>query len=144
LAGDIFVMLPPDGKYLFGRVVSTSALAGPSMPANLIYVFKARSPVKSIPDASELRTDRFLIAPLMINRLPWSKGYFETLANRRLGEDEILKQHCFRSSEGRWYYDEHCRELSGPIEPCGRWGMHSYRTLDDDISKALGIPLAPD
>jgi hypothetical protein len=31
-AGDIFVMLPPDGKYLFGRVISTEARAGPSMP----------------------------------------------------------------------------------------------------------------
>jgi len=142
-AGDIFVMLPPDGKFLFGRVISTEAKAGPSIPANLIYVFKARSPVKSVPDGSELRTDRLLIAPLMINRLPWSKGYIETLLNRPLADGEVLSQHCFRSSGGR-YYDELSRELSGPIEPCGLWGLNSYRTLDDDISKALGIPLAPD
>ncbi len=143
VAGDIFAMLPPDGKYVFGRVISTEAKAGPSMPANLVYVFKARSLIKSVPDSSELRTDRLLVAPLMINRLPWSRGYFETLTNRPLGEGEVLKQHCFRSSEGR-YYDERSRELSRPIEPCGHWGMQSYRTLDDRVSKALGIPLAPD
>jgi len=136
-------MLPPDDKYLFGRVISTEAKVGPSITANLIYVFKARSAVKSVPDDSELRPDRLLIAPLMINRLPWSKGYIETLLNRPLAEGEVLSQHCFSSSGGR-YYDELSREISGPIEPCGLWGLNSYRTLDDDISEALGIPLAPD
>ena len=29
------------------------------------------------------------------------------------------------------------------IEPVGVWGLDSYRTIDDAISEALGIPLAP-
>jgi len=141
--GQIFVMLPRDDKYLFGRVISTVAKWGPSASANLIYVFKVRSDSKIPPDSSELRANRLLIAPLIINRLPWSRGYFETIATRPLVEGDVLKRHCFRSSYGR-YYDEQSRELSAPSEPCGDWGLHSYRTIDDEISDALGIPRAPD
>jgi hypothetical protein len=132
-----------DRRYLFGRVISTEAMAGWSMRANLIYVYSARSDVKAAPEESAVRRDRLLIPPLMTNRLPWSRGYFETLTNRPLDEHDVLKQHCFRSSGGR-YYDEALRELPGPTEPCGIWGLASYRTIDDAISEALGIPLAPD
>lgn len=75
----------------------------------------------------------------MTNTLPWSRGYFETLENRPLETGEVLREHCFRSSKGK-YYDEHSNELSGPVEPCGDWGLQSYRTIDDEISDALGIP----
>ena len=145
IVGDVFVMQPPDDRYLFGRVISTTAQwgAGASVLANLIYVFKARSESKTMPDRSELRADRLLFAPLVINRLPWSRGYFETIANLPLGEDEVLQQHCFRGSSGR-YYDDKGRELAGPTEPCGLLGLDSFRTVDDSVSKALGIPLAPD
>lgn len=145
VAGDVFVMLPPDDRYLFGRVISTAAQwgAGPSVTANLIYVFKVRSESKTVPNRSELLADRLLFAPVVINRLPWSRGYFETIANLTMGVDEALPIHCFRFSSGR-YFDENGRELSGPTEPCGEGGLHSFRTVDDLVSEALGIPLAPD
>ena len=136
-------MLPPDGHYLFGRVISTTAMWGFSLTANLIYVYMVRSGTKTVPDTAELRTNRLLIAPLIINRLPWSRGYFETIGIRPFGEGEVLRQHCFRDSYGR-YYDEQRRSLSLPSEPCGQAGLHSYRTLDDQISDALGIPRVPD
>jgi immunity protein 26 of polymorphic toxin system len=142
-AGDIFAMFPLDGRYLFGRVISTTAKAGPSMPANLIYIFDTRSASKRIPTGPELGVGCLLIAPLMTNRLGWSRGYFETIANRPLGEDEVLRHHCFESSRGR-YYDEMSRPLEVRTEPCGIWGLDSYRSIDDAISKALGIPFAPD
>jgi hypothetical protein len=75
----------------------------------------------------------------MTNTLPWSKGYFQTLENRPLGASDVLRSHCFRSSGGK-YYDESCVELPGPKEPCGDWGLHSFRTIDDAVSDALGIP----
>ena len=144
VTGDVFVMLPPDGRFLFGRVISTTAQwgAGPSLVANLVYVFRARSNTKMCPARSELLADRLLFAPLVINRLPWSRGYFETIANLPLGEREVLKQHCFESN-GR-YYDDKGHELPVPAEPCGLRGLESFRTVDDSVSTALGITLAPD
>lgn len=143
VAGDVFVMQPPDGRYLYGRVISTQASWGASVAANLIYVFKTRSDTKTVPHRAGLGTDRLLIEPAVINRLPWSRGYFETVANLPFAAGEVLEQHCFEDSGGR-YFDEAGRQLPQRIEPCGFRGLHSFRTIDDLVSKALGIPLAPD
>lgn len=141
--GDVFAMLPPDGRYLFGRVISTRASWGPSLTANLIYVFKVRATTRTIPDRSELQADCLLFAPAVINRLPWSRGYFEALGNLSIGPGEVLQQHCFEDS-GHRYYDETGALLPQRTEPCGFRGLESYRTVDDSVSKALGIALAPD
>lgn len=143
-AGDVFTMQMPDGRYLFGRVISTEADAGWSMHgANLIYIFRCTSSRPDLPDRSELTPQNLLVGPMMTNNLPWSRGYFQTLTNLPLAPGDVLTQHCFRRSTGQ-YFDEHLHELPAPIEPCGDYGLHSYRTIDDEISGALGIPLAPD
>ena len=85
-----------------------------------------------------------LVAPIMTNRLGWSRGYFETVANEPVGEDDVLQPNCFYSYSFRRYYDEYNHELPERVEPCGVYGLHSFRTIDDEVSKALGIPLAPD
>src|SRR6267143_4787464 len=139
--GDIFVTLPSDGLFLYGRVVSTEAMAGWSMTGcNLIYIYRPRSrEKKSIP---ELLRGQLLVAPMMTNNLPWSRGYFEFIENRELSPMDRLPQHCFKDSSGR-YFDDQCNQLARPVEPVGQWGLHSFHTIDDEISKALGIPLAP-
>lgn len=142
-AGDVFALRLGE-RFRFGRIISTEAMAGWSMPGSiLIYIFRASSLELTMPDGELTRADNLLVAPLMTNRLPWSRGYFQTIGNRPLAPGDVLAQHCFRSSNGR-YFDESARELPGPIEPCGDWGLHSYRTIDDEVSAALGIPRAPE
>lgn len=139
--GDIFVMLPPDGLFLYGRVIAHDLSNGPMPNCLMIYIYRARSKEKiAVP---ELLRGQLLVPPIMTNKRPWSMGYFETLQNRELGPMDLLPQHCFLNSRG-WYFDEHRNRLPGPIEPVGEWGLHSFRTIDDEISKALGIPLAPE
>lgn len=141
-AGDIFVALPPDGMYLFGRVITTHAHVTPVLPAVLIYIYRARSGAKVPPSNSEIAPSGLLLPPMMTNRRPWLEGFFETIANRPLGRSDVLPQHCFRD-DGR-YYDEQGERISEPSKPCGGWGLHSFRTIDDAISEALGIPPSPD
>jgi hypothetical protein len=142
--GDVFVMLPPDGKYLFGRVISTRAKAGPSMPnAILIYIFRTRSKEKNPPSPADLVPSNLLLPPVMTNRLPWSRGYFESLSTEPIAAGQALPRHCFRSMGGA-YYDESSRILARPLDPCGDWGLHSYRTIDDQVSDSLGIARVPD
>lgn len=43
--GDIFGMLPSDGQFLYGRVVSTEANSLGVGSAILIYIYRARSKV---------------------------------------------------------------------------------------------------
>lgn len=144
-AGDVFVMKLRNSRYLFGRVIDTDAVSGLGVPgAILIYVYRWQSDSREMPPRGELRPDRRLISPMMTNRLPWSRGYFETIGHVPLDEDDILPQHCFLSAVRGTYHDEKGNELPGPTEPVGDYGLHSYRTIDDEISGALGIALAPE
>ena len=136
-AGDIFVMLPPDGFYLYGRVISTTADGGFSVPCNLIYVYRTRSGHKA--PTPELRLEHLLVPPMITDNLPWSKGYFESLEHRELASKDLLQQHCFMDTYGR-YFDERHKLLPGPIEPVGVSGISTLSGIDKKISKALGIP----
>ena len=141
IPGDIFALRPPGDTYLFGRVVRTDAIClAPG--AILIYVYRTGSPTMCPP--AVLSREELLIPPILINRLPWSRGYFETVENRPLRED-AYERHCFRTFNGQ-FYDEYRNELRKPIPgvPIGDAGLHSYRTVDDAVSEVLGIPLAPD
>lgn len=139
--GDIFVTLPADGLFLYGRVIATDVNAGGFPGANLIYVYRPRS--KEINAIPHLLRGQILLPPIMTNNLPWTRGYFQFLENRALVRMDRLPQHCFEDVIRGWYWDEYGNRLLGPIEPVGQWGLHSYRTIDDEISKALGVPLAP-
>lgn len=153
VAGDIFAMLPPDAprRFLYGRVIATDATSGPMKDCILIYIYRARSPdvVGPYRDATQLRPvpelfrGQLLVPPMMTNKLPWTKGYFAFVEHRPLTPMDRLPQHCFRDTRG-WYYDEYSNRLPGPVVPVGGFGLESYRTIDDEVSKALGIPLAPD
>jgi len=80
---------------------------------------------------------------MMTNKRPWTMGYFKHVENRPLSVMDRLPQHCFKDTRG-WYFDQVGTRLAGPVEPVGSWGLHSFRTIDDEISKALGIPLSPE
>ena len=137
----------PDRRYLFGRIVRTDANCF-APGCILVYVFRytAREPH---PPPRLLVRD-LLIPPCTINRLGWSRGYLMTVVSRPFEEGERLPAHYFLSSqravtgEAR-YLDEDQRPAGDPPldVTIGTAGLGNYRTLDDDISEALGIPLSP-
>lgn len=141
MVGDVFAMMPPDGQYLFGRVAATDADPLGVGGAILIYIYRVRAAEKK-PVPSLLR-GQMLTAPMMTNKQPWTKGYFETVEQRTMTPMEKMPQHCFLDTRG-WHFDEYGKRLDGPVGLVGQWGLHSYRTIDDEISLALGIPLADD
>jgi hypothetical protein len=143
-SGDVFCLQLPDSSFRFGRVIRTDAQwtrAVSAGPAFLIYVYRAASDSPSMPARELLRPDQLLIPPVMTNKLPWTRGYFDTIGNIPLDDRDVLPQHCFSdaAATGR-YFDETGNTLPGPVEPVGDYGLHSFRTIDDEISDALGIP----
>jgi len=141
VAGDVFALQVPDRSYLFGRVILVEPDRAPMPLSYLIYVYDHRGSDKAF-DIRQLRPDRLLIPPVWINRMPWAKGYFETLANLPIDKGDLLEQHCFVRWTGE-LLDETGATLPQRVEPCGDWALSSYRWLDDRISDALSIPRAP-
>lgn len=139
--GDIFVFRVNDQAFYFGRIIKTDVAVGGFPNGILVYLYNASSPEKAkIP---ELRRDKLLLPPLATNRLPWSRGYFETVASRPLAESDVLPVHSFRSSTGRCF-DEAGKPIEAPVEPVGEFALQSYRSIDDLVSDALGIERAPE
>ena len=147
--GDVFAMQMADEGFVFGRVVSTDARWStfeevPGM--YLVYVYAGVSPEKKVPDRALMSVDNLLLPPKIINRVGWSRGYMETIANVPFEEGELLSPHCFYDSVFDKYVDEFAQTLPGPVGPeraIGSMALGNYRVLDDLISEALGIPLAP-
>jgi hypothetical protein len=138
--GDIFVLKPSRRAFYFGRVMLFDTALARGYPVVYVYNATARKP-EPIP---ALHRDALLIAPQAVNFLPWRRGYFQTIANRPIGPSDLLQTHCFYDPVSQTYKDESGRELANSVEPCGTFGIGSYRTIDDAISTALGLPLAPD
>lgn len=134
-------MLLPDERFLFGRVIAVDANPLGIGGGILIYIYKERSQSKApIP---KMTVSSLLVPPIITNKQPWSKGFFETIGNVPIAEKDRLDVHCFRDSRG-WYFNEQGARLPAKSEPVGEWGLHSFRTIDDAVSIALGIPLSPE
>lgn len=142
--GDVFVAQPRGHPYLIGRVIRTDAsLFGDDNL--LLYFYDAWT---ANPSALPMLDPRkLLIPPVVTNRLGWSRGYFEHIEERPLAPGETLPAHSFAShihTDGPHYVDEFGNTLAGPVEPVGDAGLHSYRSIDDLISDAIGLPRAPE
>ena len=141
--GDVFALKPGE-CYLFGRVIYTDMPVGPMGPgSNLIYIYDARANTET-PALAALVTNRLLIPPQIINRLPWSRGYLMTVHHADLQPGDVLLDHCFFDPARRRHVGLDGKPRDADFEPCGSWGLNSFASLDDTISQALGIPLAPD
>lgn len=144
-SGDIFVWRILRSDFGFGRVVKTDCHEVDEPPNMiLIYIYKSRSSAKE--PVPELCCDKLLLPPKLINRLPWSRGYFEVIENRPLGAGDVLPVHCFhdKSWVKETYVNEYGIKLQRRTEPCGLFAMSSFRTIDTAISEALGIAPHPD
>jgi hypothetical protein len=142
--GDVFAMQVPDSRYLFGRVIFADPPRGmaPWPGANLVYIYRHVAATAEPVPIQQLRPDSLLIPPAFTNNLGWVRGYYKTIASTQLTDADLLVQHCFK--DGRLgFVDERGVPLAERVEPCGTWGLVSYRWIDDRVSDALGIPRAP-
>ncbi len=140
--GDIFVLSPAGRKYLFGRVIATDANPLGVGDGILIYIYRNEETAKTAPPS--LKVADLLVPPLITNSLPWSRGYFEHVCSRSLAKEDLLPQHCFWDCVRNVHRDEYGKAIAQPTQPAGVWGLHSYETIDDEVSSALGIPLSSD
>jgi hypothetical protein len=125
--GDVFAVRTSLAEGLFGRVVSTSAIVGPTHGCNLVYVYRA---------GSTFSRDDLLTPPMMTTRAPWSHGYFEFVRSEPLLPGGFFERHCFRDAQGR-FFDEEGRPFESPFEPVGEWRLYDVGAIDAAIAAKL-------
>jgi hypothetical protein len=144
-AGDVFAMRIDPLGWFFGRVVRTDAQTSPfadGWKANLIYIFRFAHTKANPPD--RLKIDDLLIPPILIADEPWLMGRFVHIENRSFKEDELVTRHCFESPifGNPKYFDDNGKELPSKLSPCGFLALTTLHGLDNEISRAIGIPPA--
>ncbi len=140
--GDVFAFQILDGKYHWGRVVSVSAKVGGFDNCLLVYIYRtATDTTEKIPN---LRTTDLLLGPVATNAQPWSRGYFQFVENQKLDLVDLLQTHCFKAFNSDKFFDDRGDEVSEICEPVGEFGLDSYLSIDDKVSEALGLQLAPE
>jgi Immunity protein 26 len=139
--GDIFVLQlgPLPDRYFFGRVVKTDAKVGGFNDTIPIYIYSTTSPSKTID--FPLTPGDLLVPPVATNRQPWNKGYFEMIGHQQLTSTDLLPRHVFRDPLRKRLFDDCGREVTSFDGLIGTDGLHSYQTIDYEISRALGLAL---
>jgi hypothetical protein len=140
--GDVFRMNLPSKGWLWGRVVAIDAKCGSMENCTMLYIYS--SVHKSKNDKPVLSPPKLLIGPVLTNNRLFSMKYAEIVENVSITTDQRLAKNQFKSPFGDTYYDEYNNVITPLPGPCGDRGLGSYRTLDDQVSEALGVPLAPD
>jgi hypothetical protein len=124
----VFEVKRAGGPPVVGRVVSTSAVVGPTHGCLLVYLFREGA----------AKTD-LLLPPIVTTRAPWARGYFVFVRSAPLLPGDYFERHVFRDDRGR-LYDEEGRPLEAakPGEPVGEWRLFDV----DGIEAALAAELS--
>jgi hypothetical protein len=125
--GDVFSIR---GTGVQGRVVSTSAIVGPTHGCLLVYVYA---------DAGRPSRDRLLLPPLLTTRAPFSHGLFEFVKSRPLLPGDYFERHAFRDAQGN-LYDEEARPLtptSAADVPVGEWTLQPADAVERAVARAF-------
>lgn len=138
--GDVFVLQPIEGVFYFGKVIQTYIKSVDSFVngMTLIYVYQYSSDSKEIPDA--LENEELLIPPVVVNHQPWIRGYFETIGNGGVSEQERNVDFAFWDVlRGKYVDITSGQEIVLKREPKYRsiFGLGSYGVVGKEVHKAL-------
>lgn len=127
--GSIFLVQPFFNVYYYGKVIQTHIQSRDSC------VYDKCATDQSIPE--DLNDAGFLIPPVIINRLPWSRGYFETIKNARVTEREKSMSYGFWSFQKKMFVDVEGMPLTYKPQCWSDYGLASYAVVGEKIQIAL-------
>jgi len=128
--GDVFAVRRGEDEEILGRVVSTSAVVGPTHGCVVVYLYRDDTP--------RPRRDALLLPPILTTRGAWSRGYFAHLRSEPLLPGDYFERHVFRDAQGR-FYDEEARPIDAPEpgEPVGAWRLFDMEAIEAAVAAAL-------
>ena len=135
--GDVFVLQPFSGVFYFGKVIQSDLQSNDSFIRGmfLIYVYDCSSTKKEI--VTDFEDSNFLIAPMIVNKQPWLKGYFETIGNVPVTAQEQAADYGFWDVMKKYYVDIKGEILDTPPKFHSIYGLGSYGIVTKEVFKAL-------
>lgn len=135
--GDIFVLQPIQGIFYYGKVIQTNLQSYDSFVRGmfLIFIYDYCSTQKEI--VYDLETNNLLIAPQIVNKQPWLKGYFETIGNVEVTAQENNIDFGFWDILRDRYVDINGNPLDVPPKFYSIYGLGSYGIVSKEVYKAL-------
>lgn len=103
--------------------------------AHDIFIYDYYSLKKEI--VYDLETNNLLIAPQIVNKQPWLKGYFETIGNVGVTTRENNIDMGFWDILRERYVDINGTPLDVPPKVSSIYGLGSYGIVSKEIYKAL-------
>lgn len=139
--GDVFCLQPLYGVFYFGKVIKCN-LKNPTPFINgnlLIYIYDVCADDKL--KVFDLENRELLIAPIIVNKQPWQKGYFETLYNDSVCEREKNLDYGFLNivKKEKEYLDIDGNVIHHTPQYCGIYGLGSYGVVGKEVQKAIGM-----
>lgn len=135
--GDIFWVQPLMNMYYYGKVIQTQIQSIDSLVngMNLIFLYDKRATDHSI--LEDLSDAGFLIPPVIINKLPWSRGYFETIGSVPVTERDRSMSYGFWSFLKKRFVDVQGMPLANQPQYWSDYGLASYAIVGGKIQAAL-------
>lgn len=135
--GDVFLVQPFPQAYYCGKVIRTQLESKDSCVRgmNLIFLYDKRTDGQTLPH--RLDGEELLIPPVIINRLPWSRGYFETVGNAPVTQRERSLSYGFWSFREKRFVDVQGLPLDREPRYWSDYGLAGYALVGEKIQAAL-------
>jgi hypothetical protein len=135
--GDIFVLQPLEHVFYYGKVIESkvdSKYSGfKSWHMIFIYNIKTGEPTADI----DLDGIPLLIAPMVVNKRPWTMGYFVTISNSSISQYDISVDYGFWSDSRNKHFDLRGNRMSHKPEYSGVYGLGSFGAIAYELNKVL-------
>ena len=137
IEGDIFTIQPFEGVFYYGKVIKTNLISSDDFikGMSLIYIYNYKSTKKEEP--VKLGSYELLIPPIVVNNQPWIKGYFETLCNQLVSDNEKDVDYGFWDVMERIYVNLLGQPIKREPKYWSYFGLGSYGVVAKEVFKAL-------
>lgn len=143
--GDVFRLQPLVGTFYCGKVIQLEVESrnGFVNGMNLVFIYDRRMEGRTIP--GDLNAASLLIPPVIINRLPWFRGYFETIGNQPVTEEERGRSFGFWDVPRKRFVDVSGKPLAEKPLCWSDYGLADYALVGTLVQRALKAQrLAPE
>lgn len=137
--GDIFALRVKEDLYFYGKVLKTE-INNPHplfQGWNLICVYDFSSQDIINTDLSKLSEHDLLLPPLVTNHKGWYDGYFLTIGNENITEDEMQIDYGFWDDLRKIYRNEEGTILDKKPNLVSRYALVSYGGIGRAIHRVL-------